>query len=116
MSGLWLLLELLIQSVITGGQRVNQWLEVVNVEQVSESGSVENLCGTRIVFLKEEEELKEAQGGGQAICDIKNKFLLILQTVQRLREPIVLSMCQQSDHLLAFRRASCFFKQRFIQD
>ena len=44
MSGLGLLLELLIQSVITGGQGVDQRLEVVDIEQVSERSSVENLC------------------------------------------------------------------------
>ena len=78
MSGLGLLLELLIQSVITGGQGVDQRLEVVDIEQVSERSSVENLCWSCIIFLKEEKELEKAEGGGQAICDIKNELRLIL--------------------------------------
>ena len=81
MGGLGLLLELLIQSVITCWQRMYQWLEIVGVEWVSEGGSVENLCWTCIIFLKEVEELEEGEGGRQAIDDIKNELLLVLKAV-----------------------------------
>ena len=60
--------------------------------------------------------MEEVEGGRQAIYDIKDELLFVLEAVERLGEPVILGMPQQTSHLLALRRRSSLLEQGFVED